>query len=683
MSLITAKDLSKSFGAKDVFSNISLSVPPGARIAIVGPNGVGKTTLLRLLMGLDEPTAGRVQRARHLKIGYLPQETEWTAEHTLWDECLNVFEDLRAQEAELAQLEAAMSDSAKLPTILSQYGRLQQIFEQRGGYTYELRIRQVLTGLGFDSADYHRPIRLLSGGQRTRALLARILLANPHLLILDEPTNHLDVSAVEWLEGYLASWEGSVLLVSHDRYFLDKVVNHIWELSPNGLEVYRGNYSAYLQQRQEQWELRQRLFEEEKDRLEKELEYIRRNIAGQNTAQAKGRLKRLSRQLEALERGGAGVLRDKQWALISQETGATSQVMSPEEATQRLRALKPPMVRPPLFKVHLKVGQRSGNIILRASNLVIGYPGKPLFTIPEAELRRLECAAILGPNGAGKTTFLKTLLGQLPPLAGELKVGASLHIGYFAQAHEDLDPNHTLFQEIERVAPHLLPAEIRSYLGRFLFSGDDVFRTVSTLSGGERSRLALAKLSLYHANLLLLDEPTNQLDIPSQEILQEVLGEFQGTIILVSHDRYLIEALATQIWEIDPTKQLLRIFKGSYSEYRAQKEIEVETNKAERPKDRIANAPRSLPSEANLKRKRALRLQEVEAKIAELEQRLSILSKQLEAPPSDIKKVQRLGEEYQQIQTQIEQLLEEWERLLQESPYLIEDSNPRSPLANS
>lgn len=670
MSLITAKGLAKSFGAKDVFSNISLSIPPGARIAIVGPNGIGKTTLLRLLIGLEEPTVGKVQRARHLKIGYLPQETEWTAEQTLWEECLSVFEDLRAQEAELAQLEAAMGDSAKASEILPQYGRLQQLFEQRGGYTYELRIRQVLSGLGFDTTDYLCPIRQLSGGQRTRALLARILLANPSLLILDEPTNHLDVSAVEWLEGYLANWEGSVLLVSHDRYFLDKVVNHVWELSPNGLEVYRGNYSVYLQQRQERWELRQRLFEEEKTRLEKELEYIRRNVAGQNTVQAKGRLKRLSRQIEALERGGVDILQDKQWALISQETGATSQMMSLDEATRRLHALRLPTVRLPSFKVHLKAGQRSGNVILRASNLVIGYPGRPLFTIPEAELRRLECVAILGPNGAGKTTFLKTLLGQLPPLAGDLKLGASLQIGYFAQAHDDLVLNHTLVQEIERAAPYLLPAEIRDYLGRFLFSGDDVFRTVSTLSGGERGRLALAKLSLTHANLLLLDEPTNQLDIPSQEILQEVLNEFQGTIILVSHDRYLIEALATQIWEIDPNTHLLRIFKGAYNEYRIhkEKEIEVEANRAERSTARLSNASRSFPSETNLKRKRAMRLQEVEAEIAKLEQQLSILSKQLEAPPSDIKKVQRLGEEYQQIQTQIDILLEEWENLLQEFP---------------
>ncbi len=663
MSLITAKSVAKSFGAKDVFSNINVSIPQGARIALVGPNGVGKTTLLRLLIGLEEPTAGEIQRARHLSIGYLPQESEWTDERTLWEECLSVFEDIRALETELAHLESLMSDSAKAKEVLSQYSRLQQIFEQRGGYTYELRIRYVLSGLGFEPTDYYRPIRQLSGGQRTRALLARLLLSNPQLLVLDEPTNHLDVLAVEWLEGYLLNWEGSVLLVSHDRYFLDKIVNHIWELSPFGLEVYRGNYSAYLQQRQERWELRQQRFEEEKAHLERELEFVRRNIAGQNTAQAKGRLKRISRRIEALEKGGFQVLQEKHWAIISHETGATSQMMNLEEATRRLRALRLSLERPPLFKMRLKVAQRSGNIILSATNLTIGYPGAPLFTIPQVELRRLECAAILGSNGAGKTTFLKTILGELPPLAGELKMGASLHIGYFAQAHEDLNPQHTLVQEIETVAPHLLPAEIRQLLGRFLFSGDDAFRLVSTLSGGERGRLSLAKLSLSYANLLLLDEPTNHLDIPSQEILQEVLCEFQGTIILVSHDRYLIDALATQIWEIDASTRIMKVFKGTYREYCAQKAAEAELRTSRSSTSNRSHPPRVLSSTASLERHRRKRLQEVEEKIATLEQRLAQLSRQLETPPPEFREVQRLGEEYQQVQNEIDSLLEEWEIL--------------------
>jgi ATP-binding cassette, subfamily F, member 3 len=663
MSLLNASNLAKSFGPDDIFSGITLSVPQRARIAIVGPNGVGKTTLLRILLGAEEPSDGTVQQARSLSIGYLPQEARLTATHTLWEECLSAFEQLRAQEAELARLESVMGDPTQAEEALTRYGRLQEDFERQGGYTYETRIRQTLTGLGFEAADYRRPLAQLSGGQRTRALLARLLLSNPDLLVLDEPTNHLDIAAVEWLEGYLSTWEGTALIVSHDRYFLDKVVNTIWEMSHIGLETYRGNYSAYVQQRQERWELRKQIFIAEKERLEKELDYIRRNIAGQGTTQAKGRLRRLSRQLQAIEQLGFEAVQGKNWAEISDDAEIASHTMSVDEATRRIRALRGPTKRPPSLKLHLKAEQRSGNIVLRAANLVVGYPGEALFQTGEIELRRLECAAILGPNGAGKTTFLKTILGQLLPLAGEVNLGASLEIGYFAQAHEDLNTERTLVEEIESMAPGLLLAGIRDYLARFLFTGEDVFRKVATLSGGERGRLALAKLSLTRANLLLLDEPTNHLDIPSQEILQEVLAEFQGTILLVSHDRYLIDALATQIWEIDEERRSLRVFPGAYSEYRAQREAEQlaaeprarETEAA--PKTRIEARP------AMSEYRRRARLQEVETQVEKLEARLAEITLQLENPPADPDLVQALGEDYVQIQNEIEAWLAEWEQL--------------------
>jgi ATP-binding cassette, subfamily F, member 3 len=663
MSILTATNLSKSFGPDDIFKDIIISIQLGARIALVGPNGIGKTTLLRILIGLEEASHGVVQRARGLTIGYLPQEASLTADHSLWEECLSVFATLRQKEKELARLEAAMADPVQADEALVRYGPLQEEFERQGGYYYETRIRQTLAGLGFDPEDYDRPLTQLSGGQRTRALLARCLLSDPDLLVLDEPTNHLDISAVEWLEGYLNTWEGTVLLVSHDRYFLDKVVDTIWEMSRAGSETYRGNYSAYLQQRQERWQRRKQVFTAEKERLEKELDYIKRNIAGQRTTQAKGKLRRLSRQVEAIESLGVEAVNSKNWAEVSMQAAISAHTMSVAEVERRIRSLKGPADRQPALKINLKPSHRSGEIVLRATELVVGYPGEQLFAADAIELRRQECTAIIGPNGAGKTTFLKTILGQIPPLEGEVSLGASLRIGYFAQAHEDLNPLRTLVQEIEATGTNMLLAELRDYLARFLFTGADVFRQVATLSGGERGRLALAKLCLADANLLLLDEPTNHLDIPSQEVLQEVLADYPGTILLVSHDRYLIDALSTQIWEIDQDQQNLHVFKGSYTEYRSQKELErLNTEMLENDPSPPA---RSRPDNRakTEERRRQARLDEIETQVAELEERLATLAGQLEKPPSDPQEVQELGEDYVLIQDEINVLLAEWEQL--------------------
>ena len=666
MSLLTASDLGKSYGPNDIFSEISLSVPHGARIAVVGPNGIGKTTLLRLLVGLEEPTRGEIHRARNLNLGYLPQESGLTGEQSLWEECLRAVAGLRQMEAELARLEVAMSDPSQAEEILERYGKLQDTFERLGGYTYETRIRQTLTGLGFDPSDYNRPISQLSGGQRTRALLARLLLANPDLLILDEPTNHLDIAAVEWLEGYLSQWEGSALIVSHDRYFLDRVVNHIWEMGSNRLEKYRGNYSDYVHQRQERWERQQQIYQSEKERLEKELGYIKRNISGQNTQQAKGRLRRLSREVEAIEQLGFTAVQAKNWGEISSEVEISEHSMSVSEVEKRVHSLRGPSHRPPHLNLNLKANQRSGDLVLRTRDLQVGYPdeGRPLFTAPDLLLKRGECAAVIGPNGAGKTTFLKTLLGQMPPLSGEIILGASLNIAYFAQAHEGLRPERTLVEEIDAVAPELRLAEIREYLARFLFTGEDVFKKVAVLSGGERGRLALAKLSLTDANLLLLDEPTNHLDIPSQEILQEVLSNYKGTILLVSHDRYLIDALGTQIWEIQPDQASLQVFEGDYSQYRLFQEKLREAQAEARSRQAAESQRARLESRpSGDERRRRARLAQVEDQITSLEDQLSSLSHKLENPPADPGKVQKMGEEYVHVQKELEALMKEWEEL--------------------
>ncbi len=660
MSLITAVNLAKSFGATDIFTGISLSVPHHARIAIIGPNGIGKTTLLRILAKEDEPSQGEVSQARNLSIGHLPQEAGFDSPNTLWEECLLPFEHLRQQEAELQHLEQSMGEDRHVDQVLEKYGRLQAKFEHEGGYTYIHHMQTVLSGLGFTSSEYHAPLARLSGGERTRALLARLLLSAPDLLILDEPTNHLDITAVEWLEGYLHQWKGATLIVSHDRYFLDQVVDTIWEMTRSGFEVYRGNYSAYIEQRRERWERRKEVFEAEKEKLEKDLDYIKRNISGQNVSQARGRLRRLSRRLQAIEQVGLETVTGKKWGELSMDVDTTTSMLSPEEAQRRLGALRQPSNKPPQLHLRLHTDQRSGEIVLRTHDLTIGYPGKVLFYAGDIELRRLQCTALIGPNGAGKTTFLKTILEKVPPFEGEVELGASLNVGYFAQAHEDLHPERTLVEEIEAVAPAMLLADIRDYLARFLFSGEEVFKQVSVLSGGERGRLALAKLALTGANLLLLDEPTNHLDIPSQEILQEVLDSYQGTILLVSHDRYLIDALATQIWEIDEENRLLRTFKGDYSQYRLQQESERLAKKEageHKTRPRVKSMTERAPFGERIKRRRIV---EVEAQIEALEASLATLARKLENPPTEATKVQKLGMEYVKVQKELEILMDEW-----------------------
>ncbi|NWG33931.1 MAG: ABC-F family ATP-binding cassette domain-containing protein [Chloroflexi bacterium] len=675
MSLITVSSLSKSFGADDLLSGVTFSVAKGARLAVVGPNGIGKTTLLRILIGQEEPSSGTVTRAKNLRIGYLSQEADFELQGVLWDVCLEPFADLIRMQGELEKLEAEMSDLSKrerseehLRQALVRYGSVQQEFERRGGYAYPVKIRQVLTGLGFDESDFHMSLEHLSGGQRTRAHLARLLLSNPDVLLLDEPTNHLDIQAVEWLEGYLSQWDGAAIIVSHDRYFLDHTCNALLEMAVSGSEYYRGNYTTYLNEREIRWAHRFELFESEKEKLLKEVEYIKKNISGQNTLQAKGKLKRLTRIVQAIEQVGLEAVHQN-WSQLDVET--TTSPFSVEEAERRVRALRPPQRTTPDLHLHLRTASRSGDLVLRTKNLVVGYPPenglpeKVLFSCPDIELRRLDCAALIGPNGAGKSTFLKTILGSLSPLAGEVILGASLHIGYFAQAHEGLDPNKTILEEITAVSG-MLPYQARDYLGKYLFSGDDVFKRVSMLSGGERGRLALAKLALQDTNLLLLDEPTNHLDIPSQEVLQAVLDSYQGTILLVSHDRYLIDALATQIWEINPDESQLTVFNGTYSQMKEEREKEAAraAEQQEASAKATSNVKRSTSNaRAKEERRRLAQLQELENTIAALEETLANLTAQLESPFVKPQEAAKLGTEYERVQREMDAKLSEWERM--------------------
>jgi ATP-binding cassette subfamily F protein 3 len=562
---------------------------------------------------------------------------------------LTAFDELLAREAELRRLEGEIAtlnqpdQTSQLDEAMARYGELLEQFEHEDGYNYETKIKQTLQGLGFDPGDYERPVAQLSGGQKTRALLARLLLESPDLLILDEPTNHLDISAVEWLETFLSEWEGAALIVSHDRYFLDEAANKIWDLVPARIDEYNGNYSAFVLQRTERRERQLRDYESQQEFIAKEEDFIRRNIAGQNTAQAKGRRRRLER-LKATD--GAVVDRPRELDTL---------------------------------KIKLDTSLRSGDRVLETHKLVVGYHDdrKPLFEAPDLLLWRGEVAALIGPNGAGKSTFLKILLGSLPPLTGRVKLGSSLKIGYFAQAHEGLHPENSVLDEI-RSMREMTPGAARDYAAKFLFTGDDVFKKIKVLSGGERGRVALAKLALEGANFLLLDEPTNHLDIPSQEILEAVLSDFEGTILLVSHDRYLIDALATQIWSLEEGQ--MEVIKGSYREWKELRERggkgeTVETSKIQvtggkrqastvKSQER-QSSPQTTPASKKAQRQQAQRVQELEAQISSLEKRLAEISAELEAAGTDVGKVRTLGGEYAEVEGKLAKRLTEWEAVLQ------------------
>ena len=660
MSLLTAQNLAMSFGPLDVFQGVNCVISQGDRIGLVGPNGEGKTTLLRILAGEMEPAAGKVHRRRGLTIGYLPQIPPEPGDKTLWQDMLEVFSDLIAEEKKLAELEEQMADPdpAVAEAALEAYARRQHAFEARGGYDYPTRIKQTLTGLGFKPESFEQPLAQLSGGQRTRALLAKILLQQPDLLLLDEPTNHLDLAAIEWLESVLLKWEGAMVVVSHDRYFLDKVMTRIWEMMWGTLTVYRGNYSAYLLQRAQRLEQMQKEYEAQQALIVKETDYIRRNIAGQNSRQAKGRRTRLERLLQRQRLTSPKQRQTMRLQMVSRIRSGEL-VLASENLAVGYRARPLPPVR----------RQRSGGYVYEAP-----APPAPddllLFRADDLLLKRGERAGLVGPNGSGKTTFIHTLLGEISPLAGSLRVGASVRIGYLAQVQEGLAPEMAVLDSLMQADPRLNIGEARAFLARFLFTGDDVFKPIATLSGGQRSRLALARLSRQEVNFLVLDEPTNHLDIESQEVLEAMLRDFNGTVLLVSHDRYLIDSIATQVWAIDVNEKRLRAWEGNYSAYIATREA-AKTGERALTETKAANKHhREKSKEARRKRKEEeKRQQEAQA----LEDRIHALEKELEAITAKLEtaslaqrvdEVQRLGERYQAVEHELETLIETWAALV-------------------
>lgn len=665
MPVLSLHNLGQSFGDFDVFANLTASIHHDERVGLVGPNGIGKTTLLLILAGLSQPSSGSAAMARGTRLGYLPQEAMDAFEdgsRTVFDEMLTAFASLRAMEERLREMEETMAADGHSASLLNTYGELQEAFEKRGGYEYEVEIARVLRGLGFGEGQWVTPINHLSGGQKTRALLARLLLEKPDILLMDEPTNHLDVETVQWLEESLRRWEGAILVVSHDRWFLDRIATTIWEMSRDGIETYKGNYSTYAQQRELRGDHRQEVFETEVERLLGELDYVKRNIVrASSNARAVGRLRRLSRQIIAIEQLGVMAVKDNKWSELDVDH---VKVLGVQEAEQRLKALRGPERTVHRLSVRLKSAGRSGELVLRARHLHIGYPGTELFTIDELQLTRREVAALIGPNGSGKTTFLRTILGNLSSLAGDLRHGSSLKLGYFAQARDELDNDSSVIDEILR-RREMPISRARSYLAQYLFRQDDVFKPVSALSGGERGRLALAILALEEVNFLLLDEPTNHLDIPSQEVLQEVLEHFDGTILLVSHDRYLIDRLATQIWEIRDGR--LEVFDGTYQQYLAAHGAAVDAMEIVAARQRQTPGGNGSKVRGDERTRRSQhRIAQLEAQIASVETALSRLGQDLQVAGQGGRgydKLHDLSRQYQTTERQLDGLIAEWAAL--------------------
>jgi len=619
--LFKLEDVHKSYGATEVLCGVSFQINPRERVGLVGRNGSGKTTVFRLITRQEETDRGEVVLLRGLRIGLLEQQPTFQGDLTVRDEALTVFTAIRAMEVEITRLEHEMSSATgeALDEVMHSYSDLRHAYEFAGGFSYHSRAEAVLAGLGFSDSDFDRPAEQLSGGQKARLALAKLLLSEPDVLLLDEPTNHLDVNAVEWLEDFLSEYKAAFVIISHDRFLLDRTANKIIEMEGGRANVYPGNYSAYIKQREERRLVQAREYEEQQELIARTEDFIRRNIAGQKTKQAKSRRKMLER-IERVE------------AVRDQRVG----------------------------DFRLSGVARAGDNVLSVADLSIGYGTDALASGVSLLLRRSERLGIIGPNGSGKTTFLKTLLGELQPLAGGLTWGANINIEYFDQELSSLDLASTVIEEIAAVAPRAAPGELRSYLAKFLFSGDDILKPVIALSGGEQSRLALAKLIYSRANVLVMDEPTNHLDIPSREALERALSEYPGTIITVSHDRYFLDKLATEILHFEGGSATYHT--GSYSDFYAvhhQKQAVTEESAQKRRPQTPAAKPRSRAADKELRRP----AEEIEREIRTLEDELQELSEKLSSATSDWAPEQyaEIGRRQEEISSLLEGLYHEWQ----------------------
>ena len=649
--LFRLAEVHKSYGVQDVLRGTSVQVNPGEHVGLVGRNGAGKSTIFRLVRGDETADRGEVVRARGVKLGLLDQHVHFKPGSTVHESALAAFGRLQQIEHEMHELEHRMADAGDdLEKILERYSDLQHEFEHEGGFEYAARAESILQGLGFEREVWSLETEKLSGGQQNRLGLACLLLAAPDVLLLDEPTNHLDVNAVEWLEEFLTGYPAAYVIVSHDRYFLDRSCRRIIELENGRASSYTGNYSDYLVEREERREAQQRAYDNQQQLIAKTQEFIRRNLAGQKTKQAKSRRK----MLEKLERLDA---------------------VRPDQSSGDFR---------------LQAIERTGNHVLTVTDLSVGYPEKLLAAKISFILRRGECLGIIGPNGSGKTTFLKTIMKKIDPLFGEVRWGTKVQIGYYAQQLDDLDDRNEIIMELRRVAPSTATAgELRSFLAKFLFTGDDVYKHVRDLSGGEKGRLALAKLIYSRVNVLVLDEPTNHLDIPSREALEEALAAYEGTIITISHDRYFLDRVATQILALDGAGGAEH-YDGDYTEYHDWKLGVRESSVVSEPEEEnlvsvVATPAPSIPEAPAVKAKpsaskkpgvKVIKKKKADARtpdlvendIAQAEQRLNEISQQMGTPEvaRDADRLIALNDEYQQTEALLKTLYDEWDRVTEE-----------------
>lgn len=632
--LFRLADIYKSYGGNEILRGVSFQINPNEKIGLVGRNGAGKTTVFRIITGEEAADSGDVFKIGNLKIGLLAQHVDFTDDETVHTAALSAFQTLHDIEAEMRRLEVQMAEDYS-DEVLESYAELQTEFERLDGFTYTARAEAILLGLGFTKENWNLETKNLSGGQKNRLGMARLLLSNPDILLLDEPTNHLDVNAVEWLENFLQTYETAFVIISHDRYFLDRTCRRIIEIDRGKAVTYKGNYSQFLIEREERREIQRREFENQQSYIAKTEEYIRKNLAGQKTKMAKSRRTLLAR----LERVEA--------VTVDKASG----------------------------NFNLKKVERAGLNVLTAENLAIGYGEKVLAKDINFTLNRGECLGIIGGNGTGKTTFLKTILGKLRELDGELRWGTKTNIGYYAQNLEDLDSRNEIIQEIRRVAPNADNGELRSFLARFLFTGEEIFKNVADLSGGEKGRLALAKLIYSGVNVLVLDEPTNHLDIPSREALEAALDSYPGTILAVSHDRYFLDEISTQILAFDEDARV-EIFDGNYTEFHDWKErkgAEAKTNNQSKAAPVEKSSVSSLISNnSNLsKNQRQIiekRVKEIESEIPILEAKSVELTAKMNQPETiaDRGKLETISAEYQASEQKTQSLYKEWEDLLEQ-----------------
>ena len=620
MPLLSASQLALLYGELEIFSDISLEVPERARIGIVGPNGGGKTSLLRVLVDELAPNQGAVHRSTGLRMGYVPQAPSQALGGSLEDEVMTAFAEMRDLEAELASsaLEIQHADPAEQRKAERRYSSLLQRYEAQGGSDYRNLMERVTTGVGLSQEVLQTPVGAASGGERTRAALATALLTDPDLLVLDEPTNYLDFDGLAWLEGFLGRFSHAFLVVSHDRYFLDKVVSQVWDLERGRLRTFRGNYTKFRALKAEETKVQQRQFQRQQEYIAREEGFIRRYRAGQRAREARGRATRLDR-LERIE--------------------------APHEEHQ--------------VRMAGASAERTGRVVVSTRGLEVGFVDGDeqvqLLAVPDLTLERQSRTAIVGKNGAGKSTLVQTLLSQTPALSGEVSLGHNVKVGYQRQGVYDLPENSTVLDALLQARNMPLP-DARSYLATFLFTGDDVFAPVRSLSGGESTRLALARLLTMEPNFLVLDEPTTHLDIPSREALERVLLGFDGTILLVSHDRQLISMLAQQMWIIE--NEVVSLFRGTFEEWVESRQEPVSPNS--KPKRRSSRRVASRPREQPQAEKRP----DPEEAIAALESRLAEIERGLElaSERQDVSRIAELGAEYDKTQTLLEQALSEWGR---------------------